>query len=118
MIKRTGHTSKGSPAQSQACWVAVLLLSPHHEPPCLPHAPSFLPTRVSFLLPRPGPGSVQRLQKGQRGGGRGEPGVRGRAAADGERHLPERAVAAACLDRCLLCLPVAGELGQRETDLS
>jgi hypothetical protein len=70
--------------------------------------PSFPPLPVSLLLPHPGPSPVQRLQKGQRSGGRGEPGVRGRAAAGGERPLPQRAVAATALDRCLLRLSVAG----------
>ena len=81
----------------------------------LPHIP---PTQVSICPPLPGPGSVQQLQKVQCSGGRGQPSVCGRAAADRERHLPQRAVAAAYLDRRVFCLPLAGVLGQGEQDLS
>lgn len=83
-------------------------------PNCPSPTPSLLPDSGLHLLPLPGPGSVQQLQKGQRSGGRGQPGVCGRAAADGEHHLPQRAVAAAHLDHHLLSLPLAGVLGQRE----
>lgn len=68
-------------------------------------------TQGSFLLHCPGPGSVQRLQKDQRSWGRSQSGVCGRAAGNRERCLPQWAVAAACLDHRLLCLPVAGVLG-------